>query len=131
MLIEVREEMPGDHAAIREINQRAFARDQEANIVDALMANGAVRLSLVATVNGRFLTARSSCCCSTGPECAGPPVWPGTVTSSPASGSRPAIRCRCDGAAAAWAQTLSSNLGSHPGLKPWARRTQSAVIFTH
>lgn len=127
MLIEVREERPGDHAAIREINQRAFTRDQEANIVDALMANGAVRLSLVATVNGRFLTARSSCWCATGPECAGPPVWTGTVTSSRSSGSRPAICCSAMAllrpGLKPWAQTL--------GFKPWARRTGSAVIFTH
>lgn len=59
MLIEVREERPGDHAAIPEINQSAFGQYQEANIVDALRAKGAVRLSLVATVNGGFLTARS------------------------------------------------------------------------
>lgn len=53
MSVEIREERQGDLAAIREINQRAFAQDQEANIVDALRANGAVRLSLVATVHGR------------------------------------------------------------------------------
>ena len=53
MLIDVRVERHGDLAAIREINTRAFGQDQEANIVDALRSNGAVRLSLVATVNGR------------------------------------------------------------------------------
>jgi putative acetyltransferase len=53
MAIEVREERSGDAAAIRDIHTRAFGQEQEANIVDALRSNGAVRLSLVATVNGR------------------------------------------------------------------------------
>ena len=47
----VRDERPGDQQAIRHLNQRAFAQDQEANIVDALRANGAVLLSLVATAD--------------------------------------------------------------------------------
>lgn len=53
MLIEIREERPGDLSAIRDLNKCAFGQDQEANIVDALRSNGAVRLSLVATVEGR------------------------------------------------------------------------------
>ena len=55
MLIEIREERPDDATAIREVNKRAFGQDQEGNIVDALRANGAVSLSLVATVNGRIV----------------------------------------------------------------------------
>ena len=55
MLIEIRDESPGDVEAIREVNTRAFGRDQEANIVDALRSNGAVSLSLVATVDGRVV----------------------------------------------------------------------------
>ena len=49
-LIEVREELPGDVAAIRDVNRRAFAQDLEGNIVDALRSNGAALLSLVATL---------------------------------------------------------------------------------
>lgn len=51
-LIEIREECSEDLAAIREVNQRAFGQEQEGNIVDALRANGAALLSLVALVNG-------------------------------------------------------------------------------
>ena len=53
MLIEIREESPGDVEAIRDVNRRAFGQDQEGNIVDALRSNGAALLSLVATLNGR------------------------------------------------------------------------------
>jgi putative acetyltransferase len=49
-LIDIREEAPGDAEAIRDLNRRAFGQDQEGNIVDALRANGAALLSLVATV---------------------------------------------------------------------------------
>jgi putative acetyltransferase len=48
-MIEIREERASDLASIRAVNIRAFGRDQEANIVDALRTNGAVVLSLVAT----------------------------------------------------------------------------------
>lgn len=55
MLIEIREERPGDIAAIRDVNRRAFGQDQEGNIVDALRSNEAALLSLVATVDGRVV----------------------------------------------------------------------------
>ncbi|MGH8286008.1 MAG: GNAT family N-acetyltransferase [Steroidobacteraceae bacterium] len=55
MLVEIREELLGDVAAIRDLNKRAFGQDQEGNIVDALRSNGAVLLSLVATLNGRVV----------------------------------------------------------------------------
>lgn len=55
MLIEIRDEGPDDNAAIHELNKCAFEQEQEANIVDALRSNGAARLSLVATVNGRLV----------------------------------------------------------------------------
>ena len=55
MSIEIREELPGDVAAIREVNRRAFGQEQEANIVDALRANGVSLLSLVATLDGRVV----------------------------------------------------------------------------
>jgi putative acetyltransferase len=47
-MTEIREEFPADVPSIRDVNTRAFGRDQEANIVDALRSNGAVLLSLVA-----------------------------------------------------------------------------------
>jgi putative acetyltransferase len=53
--IEVREERPGDVAAIRDVNRRAFGQELESNIVDALRENGAVALSLVAALNDRIV----------------------------------------------------------------------------
>ena len=55
VLIDIREELPNDIAAIREVNRRAFGQDQEANLVDALRANGASLLSLVATIDGQVV----------------------------------------------------------------------------
>ena len=55
MLIEIREERAEDIAAVRDLNRRAFGQDQESNIVDALRANEAALLSLVATVNDRVV----------------------------------------------------------------------------
>lgn len=52
MIIEVRDEKNGDLGAIRDLNSRAFGQEQEANIVDALRSNGAIRLSLVAIADG-------------------------------------------------------------------------------
>jgi len=54
-LIEIREERPGDVAAIRDVNRRAFGQDQEGNIVDALRSNGGALLSLVATLKGQVV----------------------------------------------------------------------------
>lgn len=54
-MIEIRPEEPGDIAAIRDVNRRAFGQDQEGNIVDALRANGAAVLSLVAILDGRVV----------------------------------------------------------------------------
>jgi putative acetyltransferase len=54
-VIKVREEDPDDVAAVRDLNRRAFGQDQESNIVDALRANGAALLSLVATLNDRVV----------------------------------------------------------------------------
>jgi putative acetyltransferase len=55
MTIEIRHEAPGDVAAIRDVNARAFGRDLEGRIVDALRSNGSVSLSLVAIVDGRIV----------------------------------------------------------------------------
>jgi putative acetyltransferase len=51
-MTEIREERVSDIASIRAVNIRAFGRDQEANIVDALRTNAAVVLSLVASREG-------------------------------------------------------------------------------
>jgi putative acetyltransferase len=52
---ETREERADDVAAIRNVNRRAFGQDQEGSIVDALRSNGAVLLSLVATLNDQVV----------------------------------------------------------------------------
>ena len=44
----IRDERPGDVAAIRDVNRLAFRQDQEADLVDALRSNGGSLLSLVA-----------------------------------------------------------------------------------
>jgi putative acetyltransferase len=54
-LIEIREELPSDATSIRDVNRRAFERDQEGKIVDALRSNGAALLSLVATLDGQVV----------------------------------------------------------------------------
>ena len=51
----IREETAADIEAIREVNRRAFAQDQEGNLVDALRSNGAVLLSLVAIMDGELV----------------------------------------------------------------------------
>jgi predicted N-acetyltransferase YhbS len=38
--MDIRDERPADVRSIRQVNRRAFGRDQEANIVDALRSNG-------------------------------------------------------------------------------------------
>jgi putative acetyltransferase len=53
MEIVTRAEQPGDLEAIRTINRRAFGRDDEAQLVDALRSQGNLRLSLVAEVAGQ------------------------------------------------------------------------------
>ena len=58
--IAVRDEGPDDLAAIREVNDRAFDQPLEGRIVDALRAHGAVRLSLVAEVEGASSGTSSS-----------------------------------------------------------------------
>jgi hypothetical protein len=47
MAIAIREERPSDIPAIRDVNQRAFAQEQEANLVDALRSNHARRRHVV------------------------------------------------------------------------------------
>jgi putative acetyltransferase len=54
-VITVRDEQPGDLAAIRAVNDAAFDQPLEGHIVDELRRHGAVRLSLVAEVDGRIV----------------------------------------------------------------------------
>lgn len=54
-MIGIRAEQPGDLEAVREVNRRAFGREDEGRIIDALRANGAVLLSLIASVQGRVV----------------------------------------------------------------------------
>lgn len=51
----IRPETDADHAAIREINRRAFGTDAEGRLVDALRAGGYVRCSLVAEIDSRIV----------------------------------------------------------------------------
>jgi putative acetyltransferase len=50
--MHVREERVEDAGAVRRVNELAFGRDLEANLVDALRSNGGVTLSLVAVDEG-------------------------------------------------------------------------------
>ena len=54
MSIEIRKERNEDVAAIRDVVRLALGT-QEADLVDALRANGAVTLSLVATLDGKVV----------------------------------------------------------------------------
>ena len=54
-MIEIREERDEDRQAIGRINEQAFGRPAEANIVDALRANCPGLLSLVALAGGRVV----------------------------------------------------------------------------
>ncbi|HUE87883.1 MAG TPA: N-acetyltransferase [Vicinamibacterales bacterium] len=54
-MIQIREERPADIPAIRDITRRAFGQAQEGEIIDALRANGAALLSLVATRDDRVV----------------------------------------------------------------------------
>ncbi len=47
-MLSIRNETPGDHDAIREVNRLAFGQDSEALLVDRLRAGGHVVASLVA-----------------------------------------------------------------------------------
>lgn len=50
----IRREEPGDREQVRVVNEAAFARADEADLVDALRTEGAVLLSLLAEVEGRI-----------------------------------------------------------------------------
>ncbi len=54
MRIEIREEQPADCQAIRYVNEAAFGRPDEANLVEALRNEGVVLLSLIAEFESRI-----------------------------------------------------------------------------
>jgi putative acetyltransferase len=54
-MVFIREERPEDIPAIREVNQQAFGRPGEGQLVDALRENGAILASLVAVQEGKVV----------------------------------------------------------------------------
>jgi putative acetyltransferase len=54
-MIEIRAEQPGDIAVVREINERAFGRPLEAQIVDRLRENCPELISRVAVLDDRLV----------------------------------------------------------------------------
>ena len=54
-MIEIRKEQPGDAAAVRLVNEQAFGRPQEADVVDALRRGCDGLLSLVAMDKARVV----------------------------------------------------------------------------
>jgi putative acetyltransferase len=53
--ISVRDEQPSDRQAVRKVNEAAFARSDEADLIDRLRAEGAVLLSLVAEFDSQIV----------------------------------------------------------------------------
>jgi putative acetyltransferase len=53
--VVVRPERPGDAPAIRHVNEQAFGRAAEADLVDALRRHGTATLSLVAVRDARIV----------------------------------------------------------------------------
>ncbi|HTS51359.1 MAG TPA: N-acetyltransferase [Bryobacteraceae bacterium] len=51
----IRDEQPGDREQVRKVNETAFGRSDEADLIDRLLAEGAVLLSLVAEVDGQIV----------------------------------------------------------------------------
>ena len=55
MTLEIRLETPADRTAIRHLNEDAFGRTDEGQLVDQLRKNGGVMLSLVAILGDRVV----------------------------------------------------------------------------
>jgi len=53
--VQIREERPADAAAVRRVNERAFGRTNEADLVEAVRSAGATLLSLVAEDEGEVV----------------------------------------------------------------------------
>ncbi len=54
-MITIRHEMPEDIPAIRRVNEQAFDRAEEANLVEALRRRGVIALSLVAVKDAEIV----------------------------------------------------------------------------
>jgi len=54
-MLVIREETDADHAGVRLVNERAFDRAGEADLVDALRKNAHPQVSLVAEVDGQIV----------------------------------------------------------------------------
>lgn len=54
-MITIRDETAADRDAVRHVNEQAFGRADEADLVDALRAGGYVQVSLVAQLDGRIV----------------------------------------------------------------------------
>lgn len=54
-MIVVRQEQPPDAARVRQVNEEAFGRPDEADLVETLHRQGDVTLSLVAELNGEIV----------------------------------------------------------------------------
>jgi putative acetyltransferase len=55
MDIHIREERPDDYLVVREVNETAFERPDEADLVDRLREDGVALLSLVAEMESRIV----------------------------------------------------------------------------
>ncbi|HEX8650143.1 MAG TPA: N-acetyltransferase [Pyrinomonadaceae bacterium] len=53
--MNIRAEKPEDHLAVRQVNEQAFGRPDEAALVDALRKSADPHISLVAEVGGRII----------------------------------------------------------------------------
>jgi putative acetyltransferase len=53
--MDIRNEQPGDESQIREVNEIAFGRKEEASVVDLLRVNCPEGISLVAVESGRIV----------------------------------------------------------------------------
>src|SRR5580704_1713424 len=54
-ILLVRDEQPHDREQVRTVNESAFGRPDEANLVDRLRAEGALLLSLVAEIESQIV----------------------------------------------------------------------------
>lgn len=54
-MLVIRAETEADHSAVRQVNERAFSRVDEADLVDALRKNAQPQISLVAELDGQVV----------------------------------------------------------------------------
>jgi putative acetyltransferase len=55
MTFNIRDEIPEDYRAVHQVNEQAFGRPEEADLVDALRKSHQPHISLVAEVEGRIV----------------------------------------------------------------------------